>query len=91
MQLLLERMWNKVEGALEDSQKAAGPLEECSNSNGVQSGLDESTFKCLFWGVRFHLLPQSYNFYLGLCSDNFLQVLLICNQRYQVSPFIYIN
>ena len=37
------------------------------------------------------MLPQSYTFSHGLCLNNFLQVLLICNQRYQVPPFRYIN
>ena len=37
------------------------------------------------------MLPQSYNFFLGLCLNNFLQVLLIVNKRYQVTPFRYIN
>ena len=37
------------------------------------------------------MLPQSYTFYHGLCLNNFLQVLLICNQRDQVPPFRCIN
>ena len=37
------------------------------------------------------MLPQSYTFSHGLCMNNFLQVLLICNQRDQVPPFRYIN
>ena len=37
------------------------------------------------------MLPQSYTFYHDLCLNNFLQVLLICNQRDQVPPFRYIN
>ena len=37
------------------------------------------------------MLPQSYKFSHGLCLNNFLQVLLIGNQRYQVTPFRYIN
>ena len=37
------------------------------------------------------MLPQSYTFSHGPCLNNFLQVLLICNQRDQVTPFIYIN
>ena len=37
------------------------------------------------------MLPQSYTFSHSLCLNNFLQVLLICNQRYQVPPFRYIN
>ena len=37
------------------------------------------------------MLPQSYTFSHGLCLNNFLRVLLICNQRDQVPPFRYIN
>ena len=37
------------------------------------------------------MLPQSYTFSHGLCLNNFLQVLSICNQRDQVPPFRYIN
>ena len=37
------------------------------------------------------MLPQSYIFSHSLCLNNSLQVLLICNQRYQVTPFRYIN
>ena len=37
------------------------------------------------------MLPQSYEFYHGLCLNNFLKVWLIVNQRYRVSPFRYIN
>ena len=37
------------------------------------------------------MLPQSYNFSHGLCLNNFLQVWLIGNQRYQVTPFRYIH
>ena len=37
------------------------------------------------------MLPQSYTFYHSLCLNDFLQVLLICNQRDQVTPFRYIN
>ena len=37
------------------------------------------------------MLHQSYEFSHGLCSDNFLQVWLIGNQRYQVSPLRYID
>ena len=37
------------------------------------------------------MLPQSYTFSHGLCLNNFLQVLLIYNQRDQVPPFRYIN
>ena len=36
------------------------------------------------------MLPQSYKFSHGLCFNNFLQVQLIGNQRYQVPPFRYI-
>ena len=37
------------------------------------------------------MLPQSYTFSHRLCLNIFLQVLLICNQRYQVPPFRYIS
>ena len=37
------------------------------------------------------MLPQPYKISHGLCLNNFLQVLLICNQRDQVPPFRYIN
>ena len=37
------------------------------------------------------MLPQSYKFYNGLCLNIFLQVLLIGNERYQVTLFRYIN
>ena len=37
------------------------------------------------------MLPQSYEFSHGLCLNNFLQVLLVGNQRDQIPPFIYIN
>ena len=37
------------------------------------------------------MLLQSYTFSHCLCLNNFLQVLLICNQRDQVPPFRYIN
>ena len=37
------------------------------------------------------MLTQSYAFSNGLCLNNLLQVLLISNQRYQVSLFIYTN
>ena len=33
---------------------------------------------------------QSYKFSRGLCLNNFLQVLLIVNQRDQVPPFRYL-
>ena len=49
------------------------------------------SFKYNFWVGRFHMLPQSYTFSHGLCLNHFLQVLFICNQRYQVPPFRYIN
>ena len=49
------------------------------------------TFKYHLWGGRFHMLPQSYKIYYGLCLDHFLQVLLIGNQRDHVTPFRYIN
>ena len=37
------------------------------------------------------MFPHSYNFYQNLCLNNFLLVLLIGNQRDQVTPFRYIN
>ena len=37
------------------------------------------------------MLPQSCKFSHGLCLNNFLRVWLIGNQRYQISPFRYIN
>ena len=37
------------------------------------------------------MLPQPYNVSHGHCLNNFLQVLLIGNQRDQVPPFRYIN
>ena len=37
------------------------------------------------------MLPQSCTSYHRLCLNNFLQVLLIGNQRYQVTLLIYIN
>ena len=37
------------------------------------------------------MLPQSYTFTHGLFFNNFLQVLLIGNQIYQVPPFRYID
>ena len=84
-------MWNKVEYALKDSQKLAGQLEECSYSKGMKNVLNGRTFKYHFLEGRFHMLPQSYKFYHGLCLNNFLQVLSIGNQRDQVPPFRYIN
>ena len=44
MQFFLEVMWNKVEYVVKDPQKPAGQLEECSNSKGIQSVLNGSTF-----------------------------------------------
>ena len=37
------------------------------------------------------MIPQSYKFSHDLCLNNFLLVLLIGNQRDQVTPFRYIN
>ena len=91
MQSFPERMWNKVEYDLKDSQKAAGQLEDCPYSKGMKCVLNGRTFEYHFEGGMFHMLPQSYQFYHGLCLDNFLQVLLIVNQINQVLPFIYIN
>ena len=84
-------MWNKVDYALKDSQKMAGQLEEFSDSKRIQSVLNGRTFKYHLGGGRFHMLPQSYEFSHGLCLNNFLQVLLIGNQRDQVPPFRYID
>ena len=91
MQSLLEVMWNKVESALKDSREMAGQLEDCYDSKGLKSVLNGRNFKSNFGVGRFHMLPQSYTFSHGLCLDNFLQVWLISNQRYQVPPFRYIN
>ena len=91
MQSLLEVMWNKVEYSLKDLRRVAGQVEECSDSKGMQSVLNGSTFKYHFWVGRFHMLPQSYEFSHSLCLNNFLQVLLIGNQRDRVTLFIYIH
>ena len=48
MQSVPKIMWNKVEYALNDSQKAAGRLEECSDSKVMQSLLNGRTFKYHF-------------------------------------------
>ena len=37
------------------------------------------------------MLPQSYKLSHELCLNDFLQVWLIGNKRYQVTPFRYIN
>ena len=37
------------------------------------------------------MLPQYYKCFHSLCLNNFLQVWLIGDQRYQVIPFRYIN
>ena len=91
MKAVLEGMWNKVEYALNELRKMTGQLEECSDSKGMKSVLNGSTFKYHFGGSRFHVLPQSYTFSHILCLTNFLQVLLIGNQIDQVPPFRYIN
>ena len=57
----------------------------------MQSVLNGRTIKYHFGCGRFHMLPQSYKFFQDLCLYNFLQVLLIGNQRDQVPPFRYIN
>ena len=49
------------------------------------------SFTYNFWVSRFHMLPQSYTFSHGLCLNNFLQVLLLCNKIDQVTPLRYIN
>ena len=91
MKSFLEEMWNNVEYALNDSPKFTGQLDVCSKSKEMQSVLNGITFKYHFCGGRFHMLPQSYKYSLGICLNNFLQVLLIGNQIYQVNPFRYIN
>ena len=48
IQSLLEGMWNKVDYALKDSQKAASQLEECSDSKRMKSVLNGRTFKYHF-------------------------------------------
>ena len=37
------------------------------------------------------MIPQSYNYSHDLCLNNFLQLWLIGNQRYQVTLFRYTN
>ena len=37
------------------------------------------------------MLPQPYRYPHKLCLNNLTQVWLIGNQKYQVTPFIYIN
>ena len=91
MQFFLEIMWNKVEYALKASQRLAVKLEGCSDSKGMKMVLNGRTFKYHFWGGKFHMIPQSYKFSHSLCLNHFLQFWFIGNQRYQVSPFIYIN
>ena len=88
---MLEGMWNKVEYALNNSRKMEGQLEECSDSKGMKIVLKVSTSKYNFGGGEFHMLSQSYKFSHGLCLNNFLQVWLIGNQKYQLPPFRYIN
>ena len=77
---MIEGIWNKVDYDFKYSRKAAGQLEECCDSKGMQSVLDGRTFKYHFWGGRFHMLPLSYKFSHDLCLNSFLQVLLIGNQ-----------
>ena len=91
MQSFIEGMCNKIEYALKDSQKLAVQLEECSDSKGMQSVLNGRAFKYNVGRGRFHMLPQSYTFYHGLCLNNFLQVWLIINQRDKVPLFRYTN
>ena len=59
MQSVHEGMWNKVEYSLMDSQKMTCQLEDYSNSKGMQSVLNGTTFKYNFGGGRFHMLRQS--------------------------------
>ena len=49
------------------------------------------SFRYNFGGDRFYMIPQSYKFSHSLYLNNFLEVWLIGNQRYQVTPFRYIN
>ena len=48
MQSFPERMWNKVEYDLKDSQKLPGQLEEFSDSKVIQGVLNGKTFKYNF-------------------------------------------
>ena len=49
------------------------------------------TFKYHFGVGRFNMLLWSYTFADGFSLYNFLQVWLIANQSYEVTPFRYIN
>ena len=60
MQSFLEVMWNKVEYALKDSLKAAGQLEQCSDSKGMQSLLNGKTFKYDLGNQRDQVTPFRY-------------------------------
>ena len=91
IQSVLELMWNKLEYALNNSQKMAGQLEECYDSKGMQSVLIGRSFKYYFGGDRFHMLPNSYEFSRGLCLNNFLQIWFISNKRDQVPQLSHIN
>ena len=48
MQLLLERMWDKLEYTLKDSKKSAVQLEECSYSKVMQSVFTGRTLNTIF-------------------------------------------
>ena len=48
MQSLLETMWNKLEYALRDSQKAAGHFEDFSDLKLIQSVFNGRNFKYPF-------------------------------------------
>ena len=91
IQSLLEVIWNKVEYYLKDPQKAAGQLEDCSDSKLTQSVLNGRTFKYHFLGGGFHMFPQSCKCSYILCLNNFTKVWFIGNQRDQVPPVRYIN
>ena len=66
---MLEGMCNTAEYALKDSRKMAGQLEGCFYLKKGKHVLYERTLEYCFWGGRFHIIPQSYKFYHGLCFD----------------------
>ena len=53
--------------------------------------LIELFLNIILGGGRFHMLPQSYRISHGHCLNNPLQVLLIGNQRDQLTLFKGIN
>ena len=89
--MLFEVIWNKVEYTFKDSPKSAVQFEDCSDSKVIQSILNERTFKYHFGVGRLHILPHSYTFASGFCFNSLLQVWVIGNQIYQITPFRYIN